>query len=181
MYVPPVPVPPREPWRMHADARLDHAEAVDELGERLGKLCAVVGLNPLLGRLYAVVYLSTAPVSLDDLRLAVGAAKSTVSVAIRKLLAGGVVRRHRADDDRRDYYVAVADPAVVVRQWHEAYVARELAALGELTRGIRRELAEPRGEGWPSASERDLLRSRLDEATALATAMEGCFRAVTTR
>ncbi len=179
MYVPPVPQPEREPWRFATTTSLDHPVAVDELGERLGRLCLLVGLNPMLGRLYAVLYLSARAISLDELRETVGAAKSTVSVSIRKLLDSGVVQKHRRLEDRRDYYTAVADPAVVVQLWHQAFLARELAALGELTRGIRRELADPRGEAWPDPQECQVLRGRLDQAAAFATAAEGCFRAVT--
>jgi DNA-binding transcriptional regulator GbsR (MarR family) len=179
MYTPPEPVKPVEPWSFAMSNTLDHAEAVEELGNRLAAICTAVNISPILGRLYAVIYLSHEAVSLDELREALGTAKSTASVSIRKLLETGAVKRERRADDRRDYYALGASLGTVVHDWVQASLRREVAALGELARGIGRELDTPRGDGWPDATDREVLAARLEATARFAATREASFRAVT--
>src|SRR5690348_3789190 len=84
------------------------ASAAFEAG--VARICRLYGVNPLCGRLFAILFVAPEPLSLDQLRQRVGAAKSTLSVALRQLLSMRVVRRLPPTGDRRDYYEAVSDP-----------------------------------------------------------------------
>ena len=57
------------------------------------RVCQIYGIPPNLGRLYALLYLSAAPMSLAELSDAAGLAKSSTSVALRRLERYGFVRR----------------------------------------------------------------------------------------
>lgn len=97
------------------------------LADDLARMCELYGVNPTLGRLYAVLFTSTEPVALDDLAQRVGAARSTASVAMRRLVDAGVVERLPPRPDRRDWYVPITDPDEVLRRWNARYFAPELA------------------------------------------------------
>ena len=86
-----------------------------------GRATAVYGLSPLLGRLWGVLLLSPAPLGLDALAAAVGAAKSTVSVSMRQLERYRLVERHWRKGDRRDYYAPRTDYLAILRDWYRLF------------------------------------------------------------
>src|SRR5215472_12222662 len=88
------------------DVSPDFEEMRRRYADLSGRATAVYGLSPLLSRLYGTLLLTPRPLSLDELAGAVGAAKSTVSAALRNLERYRLVRREWARGDRRDYYVA---------------------------------------------------------------------------
>lgn len=145
----------------------------EEYADFVGRAAAVYGLNPLLGRLYGLLVLSPQPLTLDDLAERVGAAKSTISVAMRNLEKARVVRREWKRGDRRDFFVARTDVHAVLTEWNQYFFQHELRFMEQGNRtareGIERSLAGP---GWPTEEERsELLRrlERLDDLIRLAT------------
>ena len=65
--------------------------------------------------------------SLQEIATLVGAAKSTTSVALRRIEALGGVRRTRRPGDRRDFYEAVWDPVTLVAHWLRRFLLPDLA------------------------------------------------------
>ena len=62
-----------------------------------------------MGGLYAALYLSPGPVSLDELVPIVGVTKGAISTNIRALEQLGMAHRHLRAGDRKDYYEADTD------------------------------------------------------------------------
>ncbi len=100
-------------------------ETVEQFASGCARAMGMYGMNPLMGRLYGVLFLSPEPQTLDALSEQVGAAKSTVSVAIRKLAGGHLVRRQWKKGDRRDYWEAVSDPQTLMEEWHHHFFEPE--------------------------------------------------------
>lgn len=98
------------------------------MGDGAARLGEYYGLSPILGRTWGVLMASPQPVSLDELAQLVGAAKSSTSVAVRRLESARVVRRVRQKGDRRDHWVAVTDPAAILRDWLHTFIEREVAS-----------------------------------------------------
>ncbi len=67
------------------------------------------GYSRAMGGLYAALYLSPGPVSLDELVPIVGVTKGAISTNIRALEQLGMVHRHLRAGDRKDYYAADTD------------------------------------------------------------------------
>jgi DNA-binding transcriptional regulator GbsR (MarR family) len=159
---------------------LDEQLSFDALRERFAELCgraaAVYGLNPLLGRLYGMLFLSPEPLSLDELSELVGAAKSTVSVAIRGLETYRVVRREWRKGDRRDFYSARDDFPGMLQDWYLTFFQRELR-YGEQANSTAREalLRSAGSAGWPAAEQRAVLLDRLDHLDQLMAAFRAWF------
>ncbi len=65
-------------------------------------------LSELAGKIFAALYLSPSPLSLDEICDNVGASKSNVSVQVRELLTLAMVRR-AGIGGRRHYYEASTD------------------------------------------------------------------------
>lgn len=83
--------------------------AQDRFLGSIGKLAEGVGVNPFIAQLYAVLYLSDKPLSLDELVERLKASKGNISVNIRELEKWGAVKNIWVKGSRKDYYEADPD------------------------------------------------------------------------
>lgn len=67
------------------------------------------GVNRSVAQTHALLYLSAAPVTAEDIVEALGLARSNVSTALKELQSYGIVRRVHVEGDRRDHFVAETD------------------------------------------------------------------------
>lgn len=82
--------------------------------ESIGKLCDSFGLNRFVAQLYAVLYLSDKPLSLDEMAERLKVSKGNVSVNIRELEKWGAVKNIWVKGSRKDYYEANLDVKKVI-------------------------------------------------------------------
>ncbi len=108
--------------------------------DAIARVCQIYGIPPKYGQLYAHLFMSAEPLSLADLAERAGAAKSTVSVVMRKLERYRFVRRRPRGSDRRDWYEPVVDPMQVLQDWVRLFIAPEIAVGGEMVRQLERSL-----------------------------------------
>ncbi|MBA7494024.1 hypothetical protein ES702_04591 [subsurface metagenome] len=85
------------------------AKARDNFIEGSGYLASTVGLNRVIGQLYAMLFLSSEPLCLDDMAERLKISKGNASVNIRELEKLGVVRTGRVKGSRKDFYEAELD------------------------------------------------------------------------
>ncbi len=90
---------------MHS--QLDQAR--ETLIQGLSRISHFWGLPKGMGALFGVLYLSAAPLSLDELVEHSGLTKGAVSTNVRALERLGMVHLHLALGDRKDYYSAETD------------------------------------------------------------------------
>jgi len=67
------------------------------------------GFPKAMGAIYGAIYLSPAPLSLDELVNQVGVTKGAVSTSVRTLERLKMVHKHLKVGDRKDYYTAETD------------------------------------------------------------------------
>lgn len=145
---------------MSEDAPTPYEQLVNATGEGLGNAFRVYGISPFYGRLYAALFLSAEPISLGELVDRLGVAKSTVSVAVRKLVAFGMVRRLNKPGDRRDYYAIVEDPLAIITHVLRRFVTAEIEEGTKVVNGLQQGLSMPEGKGWPDDDALAVLRAR---------------------
>ena len=87
----------------------DLDEARQRMIENLSRISEFWGYSRAMGGLYAALYLSPGPISLDDLVPIVGVTKGAISTNVRALEQLGMVHRHVRAGDRKDYYEADTD------------------------------------------------------------------------
>jgi DNA-binding transcriptional regulator GbsR (MarR family) len=155
---------------------LDYEQVRRRYADFAGRATAVYGLSPLLGRLYGTLLLTPRPMSLEDLTDAVGAAKSTVSVAIRNLKRYRLVRREWVRGDRRDFYVACTDYAAMLQDWYQLFFRHEIHYLEEGNAEVRKALRDARDAlGGLTADERATILTRLAEVDRLISLFQVWF------
>jgi DNA-binding transcriptional regulator GbsR (MarR family) len=89
-------------------------EAQDVLLNKINTICKKFGLNNIMAQLYAILYLSAKPLSLDDMVERLKISKGSASVNIRALERYGVVKRVWVKGSRKDFYEAEPDISKVI-------------------------------------------------------------------
>ena len=87
----------------------------NDFTEGLSEISRFWGFPKGMGAIFAVLYLSAAPLSLDEIVQETGLTKGAVSTEIRALARMGLVHRSTKLGDRKDYYEAEADFYAAVR------------------------------------------------------------------
>ena len=141
----------------------------------IGAAAATSGvLNQLQGRIFALLYMQQAPLSLDEIAAELQQSKSNISVNIRALVEWHLVRRTHVGGSRKDHYEAATDFWRVMQEIMERRyrwnVRQVLAAVGETKRAD-----EAHGRGARAA----FVTSRLDALGAFFLALEAGIAAVT--
>jgi len=77
--------------------------------EGLSQISRFWGFPKGMGAIFAVLYLSPAPLSLDEIVAETGLTKGAISTEIRALARMGLVHRSTKLGDRKDYYTAESD------------------------------------------------------------------------
>ncbi|MDP2776320.1 MAG: MarR family transcriptional regulator [Anaerolineales bacterium] len=77
--------------------------------EGLSQISRFWGFPKGMGAIFAVLYLSSSPLSLDEIVQQTGLTKGAVSTEVRALARMGLVQRSSKLADRKDYYEAESD------------------------------------------------------------------------
>ena len=83
--------------------------------ESLSQISRFWGFPKGMGAIFGVLYLSPAPLSLDELVEQTGLTKGAISTEVRSLARIGLVHRSTKLGDRKDYYEAETDFYAAIR------------------------------------------------------------------
>ncbi len=81
----------------------------DDFVEIVGNLCESLSIARILGQIYALLYMSEEPVSMDEVVERLDVSKGNVSVNINILESWGAVRKVWVKGSRKNYYTADPD------------------------------------------------------------------------
>lgn len=135
--------------------------------ESLSRISEFWGYPRVMGALYAALYLSPIPLSLDELIPLAGVTKGAISTNIRALEQLGMVHRHLRSGDRKDYYEADTDFWKIAKT---ILARRQKPEFDKALSGVTATLEQVRLGGHPEADAElaHFYESRLE-------AMEGFF------
>lgn len=144
------------------------------------------GISRAMGQIWAVLYLSETPMTMDDLVAELGITKGHASTNLRALLRLGLVAKTRRRGDRKEYFSPEADLWAFARRILRERQKQEFdQALGSTVRSLA--LLEAGRDGIP-VEEYRFLRQRLeaihdfhagiDQMVAAVLALEGLDHAV---
>jgi len=83
--------------------------------EIAGSMAGNLGLNSIAGQMYALLYISSEPVSLDEITHVLKVSKGNVSVNIRTLERWGAVKKVWVKGSRRNFYKANEDILGIIK------------------------------------------------------------------
>jgi DNA-binding transcriptional regulator GbsR (MarR family) len=87
----------------------------EDFTQGLSQISRFWGLPKGMGAIFAVIYLSPRPLSLDEIVQETGLTKGAISTEIRALARMGLVHRSSRLGDRKDYYEAETDFYAAIR------------------------------------------------------------------
>jgi len=81
----------------------------DMMISAIAQSMVIYGVTPSVGRIYGVLYFSSEPLNLDEIKDQVAMSKASVSNGMRELLGTDMVSKVWKKGQRKDYYVAEKD------------------------------------------------------------------------
>ena len=125
-------------------------EAVRAFVEHWGVMARAWGINASMGELFALLYVTGADWTADDLRERLRVSRGNVSMNLRELMAWGVVHKVHRQGERREFFRAEGDVWTLFRRILVERKKREL----DPTLSVLRETVERLGQTPGPAAER---------------------------
>ncbi len=83
--------------------------------DAMGRITSFWGFSKIMGQLYGLLYLSSRPLTLDEMAEGLSVSKGNVSINIRALERWNMVRQVWVKGDRKDFYEAETDFWKIIR------------------------------------------------------------------
>ena len=101
-------------------------EVIRRFVEHWGMMARSWGINPSMGELFALLYITGSAWTAEDLRLWLRVSRGNVSMNLRELLAWGVVHKDHHQGERRELFRAETDVWTLFRRILAERKRREL-------------------------------------------------------
>ena len=140
----------------------------------LSEISRFWGFPKGMGAIFAVLYLSPAPLSLDELVQETGLTKGAISTEIRALARMGLVHRSTKLGDRKDYYEAETDFYAAIRS---ILKERQNSEFDRAIRSVRETLAAME-ENWVEDEDWHFVYERVQALQEFFDAIDSLGKAV---
>ena len=137
---------------------LDKAKAA--FVDRMGQLASELGLSGSVGSIYALLYMSSEPMSLDEITESCAMSKGNASMNLRELERWGAVRRVPVRGDRKSYYEANLDIVGIVRARLKEGLERRMEEAHRALEGIEKAIEDANSRKGKDGSVR-VMKERL--------------------
>lgn len=104
---------PREPFPPESPAE---TEVIRQFVEHWGMMARSWGINPTMGELFALLFITGDDWTADGLRARLKVSRGNVSMNLRELIAWGVVHKVHRQGERREYFRAETDVWTLFRR-----------------------------------------------------------------
>lgn len=145
----------------------DLEKAQDIFLNHINKICGKFGLNNIMAQLYAVLYLSAQPLSLDDMVTRLKISKGSASTNIRALERYGAVRRVWVKGSRKDYYEAELDITKIILDRIRSMTQNRLSEVNEMIVSSDRVLGSVVAQKKEESKEMEVFKQRLEKLKEL--------------
>jgi len=138
-----------------------------------GEMGSRWGINRTVAQIHALLFVSEAPLTAEEIAQTLSVARSNVSNSLRELQAWGLIKIVHVLGDRRDHFQALGDSWETVRIILDERKRRELdPAIGRLRECVEELEAEP------AARRNGHAEKRLHELLKLLDTMNGWYQQV---
>lgn len=110
--------------------------------EAAGNLTQSIGLGRALGQVFAHIYFSKAPQTLDDITHGLGISKGSASMTVRQLEQWGALRRLWIKGERKDFYETTESFGRIIRKALLDTIGRRMESSDALLENAERTLKQ---------------------------------------
>lgn len=129
--------------------------------ETAGQFTQSLGFGRNLGQIFAHIYLSRQPQTLDDLTARLGISKGSASMSVRQLETWTALRRVWVKGDRKDYYETTEEFGRIIRKALLDLIGQKMETADRLLDEADRQLrGHPGGNGDAAFLRQRLARLR---------------------
>jgi DNA-binding transcriptional regulator GbsR (MarR family) len=132
-----------------------------------GEMASAWGINRTMGQIHALLYISSEPLSMDDLMERLKISRGNASMNLRALEDWGIIQRVHFTGDRREYFRSLADAWDL---FHTVVRERKRREFDPMVRSLRLFLAE--AEAGPQEEGMVVYRERLGSLLELLDLLE---------
>jgi len=143
------------------------SKAQDVFLSSINQICGKFGLNNIMAQLYAILYLSQKPISLDDMAKRLKISKGSVSINIRALESYGAVARVWVKGSRKDYYKTQNSISRVIMDRVRSMGEKRLSELEDMIKSSYSILDSVSAKGEEELREVEMFRQKVDELSQL--------------
>lgn len=143
------------------------AAAQDVFLDKINTICNKFGLNNIMAQLYAILYLSAKPLSLDDMVERLKISKGSASVNIRALERYGVVKRVWVKGSRKDYYEAELDISKVIMDRIQAMAKVRLSEIDSMINSSHEAIGQVLSQNGAEEESVKVFKDRLEKLRSL--------------
>jgi DNA-binding transcriptional regulator GbsR (MarR family) len=101
-----------------------------------GEMGSRWGINRTVGQIYALLYVSEAPLNAEEIAETLNFSRSNVSMGLKELDSWRLIRMNHMPNDRRDYFTTPDDIWVIVRTLIDERRKREIDPTLSMLRDI---------------------------------------------
>lgn len=142
-------------------------QAQDAFLGGMKQICNKFGLNSIMAQVYAAMYLSNKPLSLNDMVERLKISKGSASINIRALERYGVVRRVWVKGSRRDFYEAESDISRVIIDRVKSMAQSRLGEVNDMVNSAYRALDSVNCSDEEEKEDINTFKERLEKLSAL--------------
>ena len=136
-------------------------ELIHRFVEDAGTLTQSLGVGRLLGQIYAYLYFSRTPRTLDDMKEFLQISKGGASMAVRQLEQWHAVERVWVKGDRKDYYQASDWFGRIIKNAMLDTIGKKLESHAALLREAETSVKSTRTQDEEQAEEMAFIQDRL--------------------
>ena len=151
------------------------AAAQDVFLDKINTICSKFGLNNIMAQLYAILYLSAKPLSLDDMVERLKISKGSASINIRALERYGVVKRAWVKGSRKDFYRAESDISKVIMDRIQAMVKVRLSEVNSMIVASHEALCQVSSQNGAEEEAVKVFRDRLEKLRSIYNQAQALF------
>ena len=145
-----------------ARSELLDSKAKQEMVEIGGRLAQIFGMPRSTGQIFGLLYFSSEPLSLNDMCQMLRISKASTSTGTRQLAAWGAIRKVWIPGDRRDFYEATYDLALLIRGSYSNLIKPRLQSSKARLTSLKQNLAEDIQSGVIPKGKEKIIRDRID-------------------
>ena len=115
--------------------------------EAAGHVTQSFGFGRILGQIYAHIYFSPSPQTLDDLTANLGISKGSASMSVRQLEQWTALKKVWIKGDRKDYYETTDDFGRIIRKMVLELIGEKMETADQLLGTAEQRLRGTKGNG----------------------------------
>ncbi|MDI6773920.1 MAG: hypothetical protein QME60_00780 [Verrucomicrobiota bacterium] len=159
----------------------EYDQIVSRMIEAAGHLTRSFGIGRALGQLYACLYFSREPQSLNDLTRELGISKGSASMGARQLEQWGAVAKVWVKGDRKDYYRANDAFGRIIKNAIKDLAGKRMERSSTLMDEVEAELSPAPAGGGTAATDDAFTRAQIQKMRAFQKKAQGLWDGVLLR